>query len=120
MNTSAIALLALLSVATGCSTDAHVFRDQPLVAKVEPGMSQDQVQSIGGKPLSVSDRTVEPGTCFDYMLTQSGRTQPYHVSFDAAGKVDHQSFMTCAQWSHAQQKSREAPTNMGGVGGSGY
>jgi len=120
MNTSTIALVAVLSAAGGCSTDAYVFRDQPLVAKVESGMSKDQVERIGGKPLSVSDRTVEPGTCFDYMLTAAGRTQPYHVSFNADGKVDHQSYMTCAQWNHAQQKSRDAPTNMGGIGGSGY
>lgn len=120
MKKSVFALIAALSAAGGCSTDALVYRDQPLVAKVETGMSKEQVQGIGGKPFSISDRTVVPGTCFDYMLTQSGQRQPYSVSFDGAEKVDHQSFMTCAEWSRAQQKSREAPDNMGGMGGSGY
>ncbi|MFJ1339909.1 osmotically-inducible lipoprotein OsmE [Pseudomonas caricapapayae] len=120
MNKPVIALIAMLSAAGGCSTDSHVYRDQPLVAKVETGMSKEQVQSIGGTPLAITDRTVVPGTCFDYMLTQAGQKQPYSVSFDDAGKVDKQSFMTCAEWGRAQQKSREAPDNMGGIGGSGY
>ncbi|MGH8438799.1 MAG: osmotically-inducible lipoprotein OsmE [Pseudomonas sp.] len=120
MNKAIFALVAMLSAASGCATDSHVYRDQPLVAKVETGMNKEQVQSIGGKPLSETGRTVVPGTCFDYMLTQPGKKQPYHVSFDGAGKVDHKSFMTCAEWSRAQQKSREPPSNMGGMGGSGY
>lgn len=120
MKKPVLALIAALSAVSGCSTDAQVYRDQPLVAKVETGMSKEQVQGIGGKPLSISERIVVPGTCFDYMLTQSGQRQPYSVSFDGAEKVDHQSFMTCAQWSRAQQKSREAPDSMGGMGGSGY
>ncbi|WP_191832083.1 osmotically-inducible lipoprotein OsmE [Pseudomonas fluorescens] len=120
MNKAIFALVAMLSAASGCATDAYVYRDQPLVAKVETGMDKEQVQNIGGKPLSETQRTVVPGTCFDYMLTQAGKKQPYHVSFDGTGKVDHTSFMTCAEWSRAQQKSREAPSNMGGYGGSGY
>ncbi|MGH8383524.1 osmotically-inducible lipoprotein OsmE [Pseudomonas sp.] len=120
MNKLIFVLIAALSAAGGCATASYTYRDQPLVAKVETGMSTEQVQRIGGKPLAVSERTVVPGTCFDYMLSKPGQTQPYHVSFDDTGKVDHKSFMTCAQWSHAQKKSREPPTNMGGVGGSGY
>ncbi|PSS51671.1 osmotically-inducible lipoprotein OsmE [Pseudomonas sp. BBP2017] len=120
MNKPVVALAAVLSALAGCATDAHVYRDQPLVAKVETGMDKAQVQRIGGKPLSETERTVVPGTCFDYMLTRPGEEQPYHVSFDGAGKVDHKSFMTCAQWSRAQQKSKEPPSNMGGMGGSGY
>ena len=86
-----------------------------MVDKVDTGMSKEQVQQIGGPPLSITDRTVEPGTCFDYTLTQSGKKQPYNVSFDSRGKVDHTSFMTCAEWSHAQQKARE-PSHSGGGG----
>lgn len=119
MNKPLLALVAMLSVVGGCATNSHVYRDQPLVAKVETGMSKDQVQSIGGKPLSVTERTVEPGTCFDYMLTQAGQKQSFNVSFDGSGKVDHKSFMTCAEWSRAQQKARAPSTNMGGMGG-GY
>jgi osmotically inducible lipoprotein OsmE len=120
MNKALLMLVAVLSGISACSTDAYVYRDQPLVAQVETGMSKDQVEQIGGKPSSISERTVVPGTCFDYKLSQPGQTQPYSVSFDAAGSVDHKSFMTCAEWSRAQLKSREAPSNMGGMSGAGY
>jgi osmotically inducible lipoprotein OsmE len=119
MNTPLFALVAVLSAVAGCSSDSQVYREQPLVAKVEMGMSKDQVQQIGGKPLSISDRTVEPGTCFDYMLTQAGQRHTFNVSFDRTGKVDHKSFMTCAEWSRAQQKAREPSGSMGGMGGGG-
>ncbi|WP_247254988.1 osmotically-inducible lipoprotein OsmE [Pseudomonas moorei] len=114
MNRPLCALVALLTALSGCNTDSQVFRNQPLVAKVETGMSKEQVQQIGGPPLSITDRSVEPGTCFDYRLTQSGQQQPYNVSFDSRGKVDHTSFMTCAEWSRAQQKAREPSHSSGG------
>ncbi|MCU1748720.1 osmotically-inducible lipoprotein OsmE [Pseudomonas sp. 6D_7.1_Bac1] len=119
MNTPLLALVAVLSAVAGCSSETQVYREQPLVAKVEMGMSKDQVQQIGGKPLSISDRTVEPGTCFDYMLTQAGQKHTFNVSFDGRGKVDHKSFMTCAEWSRVQQKAREPSGSMGGMGGGG-
>ena len=117
MNIPAIALAATLSLAAGCSTNAQVFANQPLVAKVKDGMSQAQVEQIGGKPLSTSARTIEPGTCYDYLLTETDRTQHYNVSFDGNDKVDHKSFMTCAEWSMAQKKAREPSC---GGGGGGY
>ncbi|WP_347904969.1 osmotically-inducible lipoprotein OsmE [Pseudomonas purpurea] len=116
MSTALFTLIAMLCALTGCSSNSQVYRDQPLVAKVETGMSKDQVQQIGGKPLAISDRTVELGTCFDYMLTQAGQKQTFNVSFDGNGKVDHKSFMTCAEWSRIQQKARE-PSSGGGGGG---
>ncbi|WP_223511144.1 osmotically-inducible lipoprotein OsmE [Pseudomonas sp. GL-B-19] len=113
MNKSLFTLVVVLA-AGGCSTEEHIYGAQPLVARVETGMSKDQVQQIGGKPVSITDRTVEPGTCFDYTLTQAGQQhQPYNISFDGNGKVDHKSFMTCAQWSQAQQEARE-PSHSGG------
>ncbi|WP_449432947.1 osmotically-inducible lipoprotein OsmE [Pseudomonas putida] len=120
MNKSAFALIALLSAGTGCTSNSSIYHDQPLVSKVDTGMSKEQVLQIGGKPLAETERTVVPGTCFDYMFTHAGQKQPYLVSFDGAGKVDKTSFMTCAQWSHAQQKSRQPVSNMGGMGGAGY
>ncbi|HJR32610.1 MAG TPA: cell envelope protein SmpA, partial [Pseudomonas sp.] len=42
--------------------------------------------------------------------------QTYNVSFDGRGMVDHKSFMTCAEWSHAQQKAREPSRPSGGGG----
>jgi osmotically inducible lipoprotein OsmE len=112
MNKSLFTLVVVLA-AGGCSTEERIYGAQPLVARVETGMSKDQVQQIGGKPVSITDRTVEPGTCFDYTLTQAGQHQPYSISFDGNGKVDHKSFMTCAQWSVAQQEARE-PSHSGG------
>lgn len=120
MNKHLFALLIVISALGGCASNAHIYHDQPLVEKVETGMTKDQVQQIGGTPLSVSQRTAVLGTCSDYMLTQAGHRQPYSVSFDEAGKVDHQSFMSCAAWSNAQQKAREPTHNMGGMGGAGY
>ncbi|WP_213942253.1 osmotically-inducible lipoprotein OsmE [Pseudomonas sp. dw_612] len=119
MNKTLFAMLAVLAASSGCSTDSHVYRNQPLVAKVERGMSKDQVEQIGGKPLAVTDRTVEPGSCFDYKLAQAGHKQPYNVSFNGAGKVDHTSFMSCAEWSNTQQKAREPSRSTSGMGGMG-
>lgn len=119
MNKPLFALLAVLAASSGCSSESRLYRNQPLVAKVENGMTRDQVEQIGGKPLAVSDRTVEPGSCYDYKLTQAGQQQRYNVSFNGAGKVDHTSFMSCAQWSNVQQKARE-PSHSSGSGGGGY
>ena len=115
MNKPLCALIVVLTASGGCSTDSSVYRNQPLVAKVENGMSKDQVQQIGGQPLSITDRTVEPGTCFDYKLIQAGQQKPFNVSFDGHGQVDHTSFMTCAEWSAVQRRARE-PSRTGGGG----
>ncbi|MEN5300902.1 osmotically-inducible lipoprotein OsmE [Pseudomonas sp. TWI628] len=121
MNKSTWAMWLVLAALAGCSSNSSLYHDQPLVAKVDTGMSKAQVLQIGGEPGAQSDRTVVPGTCFDYMLTKPGqKQQPYMVSFDQAGKVDRTSFMTCAEWSNAQQKSRQTLPGMGGMGGSGY
>jgi osmotically inducible lipoprotein OsmE len=115
MNKPLCALIVVLTASGGCSSDSRVYGNQPLVAKVENGMSKEQVQQIGGQPLSITDRTVEPGTCFDYKLTQAGQHKSFNVSFDGQGQVDHTSFMTCAQWSAVQQRARE-PSRSGGGG----
>jgi osmotically inducible lipoprotein OsmE len=112
MNKSLFTLVVVMA-AGGCSTEERIYGAQPLVAKVETGMSKEQVQQIGGQPVSITDRTVEPGTCFDYLLTQAGQHQPYNVSFNGNGKVDHKSFMTCMQWSRMQERNKE-PAHSGG------
>ena len=73
MNKSTCALMLVLAALTGCSGNLSRYHDQPLVAKVDTGMSKAQVLQIGGKPSAESDRTAVPGTCFDYMLTQPGQ-----------------------------------------------
>jgi len=115
MNRPLFTLVAVLTALPGCSTNS-IYQDQPLVAKVDTGMTREQVRQIGGQPLAVTDRTVEPGTCFDYKLTHEGHQQAYNVSFDGHGMVDHKSFMTCAEWSHAQLKAREPSRPSGGGG----
>ncbi|MDD0974179.1 osmotically-inducible lipoprotein OsmE [Pseudomonas fontis] len=120
MTAPRVVLLALIVIVSGCSTNSRTFHNQPLVSKVQSGMSMEQVEQIGGKPLAVSDRTVVLGTCYDYMFTKSSQRQPYNVSFDGKGKVDHSGFTTCAEWSNAQQKSRQAPKSKGVTGGAGY
>ncbi|BBH46212.1 hypothetical protein KU43P_26890 [Pseudomonas sp. KU43P] len=109
-----------LSALAGCSTNASLYHDNPLVSKVDTGMSKAQVVQIGGQPDAESARTVVAGSCFDYMLVKSGRKQPYSISFDGNGNVDKTTFMTCAEWSNAQHKARQPTPSMGGVGGSGY
>ncbi|MVV52292.1 osmotically-inducible lipoprotein OsmE [Pseudomonas sp. PB120] len=116
MNKPLFALMVVLSAAAGCSSESRLYGDQPLVAKVENGMTKEQVQQIGGQPVSISDREVEPGTCFDYKLIKSGHKQAFNVSFDDRGRVDHKSFMTCAEWSAVQQKAREPSRSSGGGG----
>jgi osmotically inducible lipoprotein OsmE len=108
-------LVIALAALAGCSTDSRVFADQPLVAKVHEGMNKEQVEQIGGPPLTISERTVVAGTCYDYKLSKPGHQKPFNVSFDDRGKVDHTSFMTCAEWSAAQQRARE-PSRSGGGG----
>ncbi len=118
MNTPLHALLFAFATLAACSSSSAQYHDQPQVAKVDTGMSKDQVMQIGGKPDAESDRTVVPGTCFDYTLTKAGKRQPYSVSFDGNDKVDKTAFMTCAEWSNAQHKARLP--SMGGSSGSGY
>ncbi|MNE03902.1 Osmotically-inducible lipoprotein E precursor [compost metagenome] len=114
--------IVMASVAGCMSATYETYRDRPLVAQVENGMSKQDVLRIGGQPLAQSTRTAAPGTCLDYQLTQGTQQQPYFVSFDAADKVDHKDFKTCAQWSAQQQKAKqpEGIGGMGGIGGSGY
>ncbi|MFF7065196.1 osmotically-inducible lipoprotein OsmE [Pseudomonas sp. NPDC008258] len=118
MNKPLHALIFALAALSACSSSSAQYHDLPLVANVETGMSKDQVVQIGGKPVAESDRTVVPGTCYDYVLSKAANRQPYSVSFDGAGKVDKTAFMTCAEWSNAQHKARLP--SMGGSSGSGY
>jgi len=118
MNKTVQALIITLAALPACSSNFAQYQDQPLVSKVVTGMSKDQVRQIGGKPDAESDRTVVPGTCYDYLLTQAGKRQPYSVSFDGNDKVEKTTFMTCAEWSNAQHKARLP--SMGGGSGSGY
>lgn len=120
MKTLPLTLATLLFASAGCTTNASRYHDQPLVSRVETGMNQAQVMQIGGPPLGQSARSEGPGTCFDYQFTRANEHQPYSVSFDAAGKVEQKSFMTCAQAGQAGQRSRERASSMGGMGGSGY
>lgn len=109
--------LAVLAVLTGCSPPPkQIYQDQPLVAQVKKGMSKQQVIDIGGPPLSVSKRSVNPGSCLDYRFTKDGQQQAYHVSLDAADKVDHKGFVNCAGREHADQSAKERVESGGGGG----
>lgn len=111
-----LATLAVLAVLTGCTTTPlkQIYRDQPLVAQVKKGMSKQQVLDIGGQPVSVSKRSVNPGSCLDYLFTRNRQQQPYHVSLDAADKVDHKGFLNCAGREHADQVAKEPQQHSGG------
>ncbi|MGF0238685.1 osmotically-inducible lipoprotein OsmE [Rhodococcus sp. IEGM1300] len=107
MNKPVCALVVLLSALGGCTSDSYVYKDQPLVDQVDTGMTKEQVIKIGGQPLSIFTRTAQSGTCFDYMFTNHGKQQPFNVSFDGRGKVDHTSFISCPQWNAIQEKAKK-------------
>ncbi|MDW3715957.1 MULTISPECIES: osmotically-inducible lipoprotein OsmE [Pseudomonas] len=99
----ALLLAAALGSMSGCATkienptDYITYRNEPLVRQVEEGMTKEQVQAIGGRPSSIVQRSVHPGSCNNYILNHEGHQQAYHVSFGAAGRVQHSGFMTCRQ-----------------------
>ncbi|MDH4559337.1 osmotically-inducible lipoprotein OsmE [Pseudomonas sp. BN417] len=109
MYKQALVMACALASMAGCAskienpTDYFTFRNQPLVKDVEPGMSRQQVLIIGGRPSSIIQRSVHPGSCNNYILNEEGHQQPYHVSFDSAGRVRHKGFMTCGQREQAER-----------------
>lgn len=110
-----VATAAVLAGVAGCATpDYLTYRNEPLVAQVEEGMSTQQVLSIGGPPAAITERSASRGLCHDYLLSHAGQQQPYHVSFDAAGKVEHKGFVSCAEQERA---ASERPAFGGGGGG---
>jgi hypothetical protein len=56
---------ALVTVLAGCSTDSQVYQDQPLVAKVETGMSKATVpqQRRLSRRYPKEKSPGEPGLC---------------------------------------------------------
>jgi osmotically inducible lipoprotein OsmE len=117
MDKPILVICIVLAALGGCANPIYdTYRNQPLVAQVENGMSKQQVLNIGGPPLSQSARTEAPGSCLDYELATTNLHQPYYVSLDATDKVDHKGFKTCAQWS-AQERSDKASVSFGGGGG---
>ncbi|MFK8328679.1 osmotically-inducible lipoprotein OsmE [Pseudomonas sp. BJa5] len=99
-------LFVALTTITGCIGNPSTYRDEPLVAKVEIGMSKGQVLAIAGPPVMTTTRKEYPGTCNDYLFTDKGERQPYFVSFDANDKVDHKDFRTCAFLEQEQQNAK--------------
>lgn len=103
MHSRALLLAAALASGAGCATkienptDYLTFRNEPLVRQVKAGMSKEQVLAIGGRPSSIVQRSIHPGSCNNYILNRQGHQQAYHVSFGANGRVQHSGFMTCGQ-----------------------
>ncbi|MFZ6044735.1 osmotically-inducible lipoprotein OsmE [Pseudomonas sp. CR3202] len=100
-----ITIVAIAAVG-GCIGNPLTYRDQPLVAKVEKGMSKRQVLEIAGEPAMTMTRKAQPGTCFEYLFTHKGERQPYMVSFDTHDIVDHKDFRTCAFWDEEQEDAK--------------
>ncbi|WP_137887036.1 osmotically-inducible lipoprotein OsmE [Pseudomonas sp. 2FE] len=114
-----LAALCVLAAVTGCAsklenpTDYLTYRNEPLVKNVEKDMSKQEVLGIGGQPSAEMARTVSPGSCNDYILNADGHRQPYHVSFDSAGRVDHKGFMSCQQM-ESNERVKARPVHEGG------
>ncbi|WPC05845.1 osmotically-inducible lipoprotein OsmE [Pseudomonas benzenivorans] len=123
MHQQTLGVLALLSILSGCAgslgnPNAYLtYRDEPLVAQVARDMSKQQVLEIGGAPSGVMPRSVNPGSCHDYILTRDGQPQAYHVSFDSAGRVDGKGFRTCTQMEDDERARARRPVGIGGGGG---
>jgi osmotically inducible lipoprotein OsmE len=100
-----LAALFVLATVAGCSStpqnpvDFVTYRNEPLVKQVEPGMTMQQVLTIGGNPSTVVAGTAgsSAGTCNNYVLNREGHQQAYYVSFDSSGHVATKGFMTCEQ-----------------------
>lgn len=100
-----LAALFVLATVAGCSStpqnpvDFVTYRNEPLVKQVEPGMTMQQVLTIGGTPSTVVAGTTGSwaGTCNNYVLNREGHQQAYYVSFDSSGHVATKGFMTCEQ-----------------------
>lgn len=97
-------VLTALAGLSGCAgdkpenpVDYFTFNDQPLVRDVVDDMTKKEVLQVGGQPSSVINRSVEPGTCNNYILNNDGHQQPYYVSFNSADRVDSKGFMSCQQ-----------------------
>ena len=101
-----VVMIATLAVVGGCFGNPVIYRDQPLVAEVQMGMSKRQVLEIGGEPALTVPRKAYPGTCFEYQFTHDGERQPYMVSFNAHDNVDHKDFRTCAFWDQQQEDDK--------------
>ncbi|HBX54637.1 osmotically-inducible lipoprotein OsmE [Pseudomonas sp. UBA2684] len=114
--------VCVLTTLAGCAgkpenpVDYLTYRDEPLVQQVDLDMNKQHVLEIGGPPSSQMTRTVEPGTCQDYILNKDGHQQAYHVSFNSAARVDGKGFMTCKQ----MESNERARANRNTGGGGGY
>lgn len=125
MNMQTLGTVILLGALSGCAGSLGTpaayltYRDEPLVAKVATDMSKQHVLEIGGPPSNQMQRSVKPGSCHDYILSQDGQPQAYHISFDSAGRVDGKGFTTCSQMEDRERARARRPYGMGG-GGGGY
>jgi|SRR5690606_27498190 len=104
-----LAVLAVATAAAGCSTfenptDYVTFRNEPLVAQVQDGMSREQVLTLGGPPSGEVANTTTTGICYNYVLNVDGNEQPYYVRFDGNDRVVSKGFMTCEQ--HEENRRR--------------
>ncbi len=110
MNKKTLAVLIGLATLGGCAghdpVDRVVYRDEPLVRDVEPGMSKERVLTVGGPPSSEVDRQAQPGSCNNYVLNHDGREQTYYVTFDGQGRVDGKGFTTCEEIDRHQLRHR--------------
>lgn len=105
----------VLAALAGCAGQAEnpidylTFRDEPLVQKVALDMHKQHVLEITGPPSSEEPRTVNPGTCNNYILHKEGQQQAYYVSFNSADRVDGKGFMSCQQMEKNQRARARAP-----------
>jgi outer membrane protein assembly factor BamE (lipoprotein component of BamABCDE complex) len=93
-------LLALAASLLGACTAQESFQNAENCAKVEAGMSQEQVRRIMGAPTG-EDAATGSGLTWSYLFGSATDTQPILIRFGADGKVTS---VTCAPQASGQER----------------
>ncbi|WP_400191650.1 outer membrane protein assembly factor BamE [Hymenobacter sp. B81] len=95
-----LVLLTLLGLALHACTAQESFQNAEQCAKVELGMSQEQVRSLMGAPTG-DDQAPDGGRTWSYLFGSATDTQPISIVFGADGRV---SSKQCAPQAQGDQR----------------
>jgi hypothetical protein len=91
MNTQILKLLPVLAAALALSACASFSERAPgegPLAKIEPGLTQADVQSIVGRPANVTRNSRSGASLWIYSFTDTwGYPSEFDVTFDKSGRV---------------------------------
>jgi outer membrane protein assembly factor BamE (lipoprotein component of BamABCDE complex) len=91
MNTQIVKLLPALAAALALSACASFSEQTPgegSLAKIEPGLTQADVQGIVGRPANVTHNSRSGASLWIYSFTDTwGYTSEFDIAFDRSGRV---------------------------------